>query len=256
MGKVINLDPKAEPIIYQSLRSGAVMENVMMDKEGKMNFYDSSLTENTRGAYPLSFVRNSVSSKCGSAPKYVVFLSCDMYGVLPAVSKLNSAQTLFYFLSGYTAKVGSTELGSSIGIEPTFSTCFGAPFFPRAPIVYGKLLLKRLKEANTDVYLINTGWQRGTNGEGGNRYAISATRAVVKLITSGHLHYCQWDVLPGFRLAIPKDISLPCASDPRLEWVDDLSYSKSANKLIERLNSNFDQYDPENNCAGRPSIYA
>jgi len=253
--KVINLDPKAEPIIYQSLRPGAIMENVVIDKEGKVDFHDSSLTENTRGAYPRSFIKNCALSNCGPVPKYILFLTCDMYGVLPPVSKLTADQTLFYFLNGYTAKVGSTELGASEGIEPTFSTCFGAPFFPRAPMVYGKLLLQRVQEAKANVYLVNTGWQRGTNGKGGNRYAISVTREVVQRITNGQFHHCQWDTLPGFYLAIPKDVLLPCAVDPRSEWIDEESYSQAANKLIEKLNSNFDQYDPDRTQAGRPSIY-
>lgn len=251
--KVINLDPKAEPVVYESLRPGAIMENVMMDTEGQVDFQDSSLTENTRAAYPRSFIKNCVSSNCGPVPKNVVFLTCDMYGVLPPVSRLTFSQTLFYFLSGYTAKVGSTELGSSKGIEPTFSTCFGAPFFPRTPMVYAQLLLKRVQESNANVYLVNTGWHRGSNGGGGDRYPISVTREVVKQITNGQLHDCQWESLPGFDLAIPKDVSLPCATDPRYDWVDKAKYSKASRQLIEELNNNFDQYDPHRKQTGRPS---
>merc|ERR1711971_1304192 len=144
-------------------------------------------------------------------------------------------QALFYFLSGYTAKVGSTEVGGGQGIQPTFSTCFGAPFFPRPPMVYAQLLLKRVKEVNANVYLVNTGWHQGEFGQGGERYSIATTREVVKQITNGQLSDCEWNQLPGFKLSIPKNASI-----------------QAANSLIEQLNTNFDQYDPNHDQTGRP----
>jgi len=253
--KVINLDPKAEPVVYDALRPGALMENVVMNSEGRVDFYDGSLTENTRAAYPRSFIENCVVTNCGPVPKNVIFLTCDMYGVLPPVSKLTAEQSLFYFLSGYTAKVGSTEVGAGKGIQPTFSTCFGAPFFPRPPMVYADLLLKRVQEVDASVYLVNTGWHQGEYGQGGIRYSIAVTREVVKQITNGQLSECQWKPLPGFDLAIPKSTSLPCAVDPRSDWVDKKAYSQAANRLICQLNSNFDQYDPDNEQTGRPKEF-
>jgi len=253
--KVINLDPKAEPVVYEALRPGALMENVVVDASGKVDFYDGSLTENTRAAYPRSFIENCVDSNAGPAPKHVIFLTCDMYGVLPPVSKLTAEQALFYFLSGYTAKVGSTEVGGGQGIQPTFSTCFGAPFFPRPPMVYAQLLLKRVKEANANVYLVNTGWHQGEYGKGGFRYSIAVTREVVKQITNSKFSECQWSPLPGFDLAIPQDALLPCAVDPRSDWSDKDAYAHAANCLIRQLNSNFNQYDPNHEQTGRPKEY-
>jgi len=250
--KVINLDSKAEPVVYDALRPGALMENVVVNAEGQVDFYDGSLTENTRAAYPRSFIENCVETNAGPVPKNVIFLTCDMYGVLPPVSKLTAEQALFYFLSGYTAKVGSTEVGGGKGIQPTFSTCFGAPFFPRPPMVYAELLLKRVQEVNASVYLVNTGWHKGEYGQGGERYSIAVTREVVKQITNGQLRECQWSPLPGFELAIPKDVSFPCAIDPRSDWVDKNAYAQAANRLIKQLNSNFDQYDPDHEQSGRP----
>lgn len=255
--KVINLDPKAEPVVYEALRPGALMENVVMDDKGVVDFYDGSLTENTRAAYPRSFIDNCVTSNAGPAPKHVIFLTCDMFGVLPPVSKLTAEQALFYFLSGYTAKVGSTEVGGGSGVSPTFSTCFGAPFFPRAPMVYAQLLLKRVQEVNANVYLVNTGWHQGEYGQGGNRYSIATTREVIKQITDDQLSKCTWESVPGFELAIPKNAALPCAVDPRSDWVQtaggENAYTQTSNRLIEQLNRNFDQYDPDHTQTGRPS---
>jgi len=253
--KVINLDPNAEPVVYDALRPGALMENVVMNNEGVVDFYDGTLTENTRAAYPRSFIDNCVITNSGPVPKNVIFLTCDMYGVLPPVSKLTAEQTLFYFLSGYTAKVGSTEVGGGKGIQPTFSTCFGAPFFPRPPMIYAQLLLRRVQEANASVYLVNTGWHQGEYGQGGERYSISVTREVVNQITNGQLDKCQCTLLPGFELAIPRNVSLPCAVDPRTDWVDKNAYSQAANRLIGQLNSNFDQYDPGHEQTGRPKNF-
>merc|ERR1712151_344679 len=253
--KVINLDSKAEPVVYDALRPGALMENVVVNAEGQVDFYDGSLTENTRAAYPRSFIENCVETNAGPVPRNVIFLTCDMYGVLPPVSKLTAEQALFYFLSGYTAKVGSTEVGGGQGIQPTFSTCFGAPFFPRPPMVYAQLLLKRVKEVNANVYLVNTGWHQGEFGQGGERYSIAATREVVKQITNGQLSDCEWNQLPGFKLSIPKNASLPCAVDPRLDWADKDAYIQAANSLIEQLNANFDQCDPNHEQTGRPDQY-
>jgi phosphoenolpyruvate carboxykinase (ATP) len=252
--KCIHLDQKAEPVIYQALRPGAIMENVVIDEAGQPDFDDDRLTENTRAAYPRSFIDNCVPANSGPVPKHVIFLTCDMYGVLPPIAKLSAEQILFYFLSGYTAKVGSTEVGGGKGIQPTFSTCFGAPFFPRDPMVYAQLLLKRVEAAGASVYLVNTGWHQGAYGQGGNRYAIAVTRQVVDQITSGQLDGCQWHQLPGFGFLMPSDAKLPCSPDPRADWVDQADYVQTANRLIEQLNQNFEQYDPSGQQAGRPQM--
>ncbi|PIQ42895.1 MAG: phosphoenolpyruvate carboxykinase (ATP) [Gammaproteobacteria bacterium CG11_big_fil_rev_8_21_14_0_20_46_22] len=243
--KCINLSAEKEPVIWAALKHGAVMENVVLNEQNDPVFDDASLTQNTRAAYPRTHIEKRVGENKGRIPKAVVFLCCDLYGVLPAVSRLTHEQAAYYFLSGYTALVGSTEVGQSEPIKPTFSTCFGEPFFPRPAQVYADLLIKRVQHAACPVYLVNTGWVGGAYGQGGERFDIPVTRAVVDAILSGDIEKAEFDHLPGFNLAIPK--SLPALDsnllDPRKNYGNISAYEENAAGLIEKFQENFKKFN-------------
>lgn len=243
--KCIDLHVEREPVIYQAIRTGALMENVVVDASGQPDFSDTRLTKNTRAAYPLTHVQKRVQDSRGPHPRSVLFLTCDLHGVLPPVACLNIQQAAYYFLSGYTALVGSTEVGSQSDIEATFSACFGAPFFPRPPAVYAKLLMRRLSQTGAKVYLVNTGWTGGGYYTGGHRFSIETTRKIVDAITSGQLETVDTVTLPVFDLAVP--VQVPGVSSqlllPENGWEDKPAYQRSVSQLAKAFVENFRQFD-------------
>lgn len=243
--KCIDLSQKSEPLIWDAIRTGSIMENVVLDEQTKIPDYsDDSLTQNTRAAYPREFITKRVQENLGRPPSAVLFLCCDLYGVIPPISLLNKHQAAYYFLSGYTAKVGSTEVGGGDGVQPTFSRCFGAPFFPRPAQDYADLLIKRIDETNCQVYLVNTGWTGGSYGQGGQRFGIPTTRAIVTAAINGDLINAEYDILPGFNFRIPKHVNGvdDKVLDPRKVYVNKNDYLKNANELIAKFIDNFKQY--------------
>ena len=242
--KVINLSPEGEPDIYRTTQMfGTVLENVVLDPvTRRVRFEDQSITENTRASYPLHYIKNHVPSGRGDHPKNVVFLTADAFGVLPPIAKLSRDQAMYYFLSGYTAKVAGTERGV---IEPqaTFSSCFGAVFLVWHATRYAEMLGKLIDQHGSQVWLLNTGWTGGAFGVG-KRMKLSHTRAMVSAILSGELLRTPTDTDPVFGLAIPKKVpDVPAeVLNPRNTWPDKSGYDAQAKKLAEMFRKNFEKF--------------
>jgi phosphoenolpyruvate carboxykinase (ATP) len=244
--KTIDLSPAAEPEIYATTTMFAtVIENMVWDPHTlEIDFADASLTANTRCAYPLDYIPNASASGVAGHPRNVVMLTCDAFGVLPPIARLSPAQAMYHFLSGFTAKVAGTERGVTEP-QPTFSTCFGAPFMPRRPEVYGRLLRDRIARHGASCWLVNTGWTGGAYGTG-RRMPIAATRALVAAALDGSLEGVQFRKDPFFGFEVP--VAVPGVDtallDPRGTWADGAAYDRQAAKLVQMFADNFSQYVP------------
>ena len=242
--KMIRLSEEAEPEIYATTRRfGTVLENVVMDPDTReLDFDDASLAENSRGAYPIDFIPNASEENLGPVPANVIMLTADAFGVLPPIARLTPDQAMYYFLSGYTAKVAGTEIGVTEP-EATFSTCFGAPFMPRHPSVYGNLLKERIGRGSVQCWLVNTGWTGGKYGAG-SRMPIKATRALLNAALDGSLNDAEFRVDPNFGFEVPISVDGVDSRilDPRTTWADKEEFDATAEKLVRLFNDNFAQF--------------
>ncbi|MEO1328731.1 MAG: phosphoenolpyruvate carboxykinase [Pseudomonadota bacterium] len=242
--KTIKLSAKSEPEIYATTAMfGSVLENVVMDQDTReIDFDDARHTENTRVAYPLDYIPNASATGLAGVPKNIFMLTCDSFGVLPPIARLTPAQAMYHFLSGFTSKVAGTEKGVTEP-QPTFSTCFGAPFMPRRPEVYGDLLRKKIAETGATCWLVNTGWTGGAYGTG-SRMPIRVTRALLTAALNGSLNQVEFRRDPNFGFDVPVEVegvSTPILN-PRQTWDDGAAYDAQAAKLVAMFADNFAQY--------------
>jgi phosphoenolpyruvate carboxykinase (ATP) len=243
--KTIRLKAELEPIIYEATQQfGSVLENVVMnDRTRELNFDDASLTENTRGAYPLDFIANHLPEGYSGHPKTIFFLTADAFGVLPPIARLTPEQAMYYFLSGYTSKLAGTEKGLGKRPQATFSTCFAAPFLPLQPAIYARLLGEKILQHQANVWLVNTGWTGGPFGTG-QRMPLKYTRAMIQAALTGQLDHIEFCSEPHFGLWIPKECpGVPKELlNPAATWEDETSYRQQALDLIMRFEKNFERY--------------
>jgi len=241
--KYVNLSKEKEPQIFNAIKFGSLIENIeFYDGTTTVDYDNISKTENTRAAYPIHHIDNAIEPSVGNSPKNIFFLTCDAFGVLPPISKLNTGQAMYHFISGYTAKVAGTEMGVT---EPTttFSACFGKAFLPLHPTKYAELLGERMKKNKVNVWLVNTGWSGGSYGVG-SRMKLSFTRAMITAALNGELEKVDYDKMPVFGLAIPK--SCPGVPNeilnPRNTWADKSEFDAKTNTLAASFVKNFAQY--------------
>ena len=242
--KCIKLSKEGEPQIWDAIKFGAVLENIVLDEDTRIPDYDDgSKTENTRVAYPVDYIPDAVIPSICGHPKNVIFLTADAFGVLPPVSKLTSEQAMYYFINGYTSKLAGTEAGITKP-QPNFSPCFGGPFLPRRPMEYAQWLEKRVEEQDSNVWLLNTGWTGGAYGTG-ERFSLKYTRAFVTAILDGSLAQSEFVQHPIFGLYFPTTApNVPAeVLDPRQTWADGGAYDATANDLAQKFRSNDEKYD-------------
>ena len=249
--KVIDLNPKHEPDIYNAIRHGALLENVVYDERTRIiDFSDGSKTENTRVSYPLNYIDNSVFGQGKPAmsghPKIIIFLTCDAYGILPPVSKLTPEQAMYHFISGYTAKVAGTERGITEPVA-TFSPCFGGPFLTLHPLKYAELLREKMNKYNVPCYLVNTGWVGANASSGAKRISLPITRQIIHKVLDGNIESAECVQDHYFGVQIP--IHLENIGDeillPTNAWKNVDEYHKTAKQLVDKFQKNFKQYDIE-----------
>ncbi|MCD8301032.1 MAG: phosphoenolpyruvate carboxykinase (ATP), partial [Clostridiales bacterium] len=249
--KVIDLDKESEPDIYNAIKKNALMENVTLDENGKIDFHDKSVTENTRVSYPLNHIEKIVRPiSAAPAADDVIFLSADAFGVLPPVSILTPEQTKYYFLSGFTAKLAGTELGI-VEPTPTFSACFGQAFLELHPTKYAEELVKRMEKSGAKAYLVNTGW----NGSG-KRISIKDTRGIIDAILGGDILTAPTKMIPYFNFEVPTQLAGVDSAilDPRDTYADPSEWDEKAKDLAARFIKNFVKY--EGNEAGKALVAA
>lgn len=260
--KVIDLSKEKEPEIYGTIKKGAILENVVMDDNGEVDFTDTSITQNTRVSYPIHHIDNIQWPSIGKNVKNIFFLTADAFGVLPPISKLTPAQAAYHFISGYTAKVAGTEAGV-VEPQPSFSACFGAPFMPLHPAKYAEMLSKKMKESGVDVWLVNTGWTGGPYGVG-TRMELKYTRAMISAALKGELglyNYEKYHIHSVFGVAQPRECpGVPTkVLSPRATWDNDGAYYKTAFKLTNAFRENFKKFEEhasEEIRRGGPQRYA
>jgi phosphoenolpyruvate carboxykinase (ATP) len=240
--KCIRLSKENEPQIWNAIKFGTVLENVVLDENGAPDYDSEKYTENTRAGYPVTYIDNAVEAGVGGNPSTIIFLTADATGVLPPISRLTKEQAMYHFMAGYTSKLAGTERGI---VEPTatFSTCFGAPFMPLSPQTYAELLGKKIDRHNAKVYLVNTGWSGGSYGVG-KRMKLSYTRAMVNAAIEGKLDNVEYEVDAMFNLAIPKQCpDVPAeVLNPKNVWADKEAYNKTAQKLAKDFVENFKKF--------------
>jgi len=247
--KTINLSRDAEPEIFDTTsKFGTVIENMVFDPETKeLDFEDDSLTANMRCAYPLHYISNASKTGVGGHPKNIIMLTCDAFGVLPPIARLSPAQAMYHFLSGFTAKVAGTERGVTEP-QPTFSTCFGAPFMPRRPEVYGELLREKIASHGATCWLVNTGWTGGAYGTG-SRMPIKATRALLTAVLDGSLEDADFRKDKNFGFEVPTHVRASAVPDilldPRRTWDNPEAYDRQAKKLVAMFAENFAKYESQ-----------